>query len=96
MPIFIAAQFTVAKTCKLNDHQQMNGSRNVVDVYNRVLLCHKKKGNIAIYKNMDGLRDCYTKSDRKDKYMKSFICRIQKMIQMNLFTKQKETYTHRK
>ena len=48
----------------------------MVDVYNRVLLCHKKKGNIAIYKNMDGLRDCYTKSDRKDKYMKSFICRI--------------------
>ena len=33
----------------------------------------------------------------EDKYhMISFICGIKKMIQMNLFTKQKQTHRHRK
>ena len=32
----------------------------------------------------------------KGKYMISFICRIQKMIQMNSFTKQKQFQGHRK
>ena len=32
----------------------------------------------------------------KDKYVVLIICEIQKMIQMNLFTKQKQTHRHRK
>ena len=33
----------------------------------------------------------WNKSDKDKYHMKSLICGIQKMIQMNLFTKQKQT-----
>ena len=38
---------------------------DVVHIYNGILLSHKKEGNNAIFSNMDGPRDYYTKSDRE-------------------------------
>ena len=40
-----------------------------VDIYNGILLSHKKEQNNAICSNMDGPRDCHTewlKSDREE------------------------------
>ena len=47
---------------------------------------------------MDGPRDYHTKlKSEKDKYqMTSLICGIQKIIPVNLHTKQKQTHRHRK
>ena len=55
----------------------------------------------AICGNMDGPRDCHTersKSDREGEISDdTLICRIEKeMIQMNLYTKQKQTHRLRK
>ena len=64
-----------------------------------ILLNHKKEWNNAIYSNMDGPRDDHTKLSKSDKdkyHMLSLICGIKKMIQVNLFTKQKQTHRHRK
>ena len=47
----------------------------------------------------DGPRDDHTKWSKLEKdqsYMISLICGIEKIIQMNLFTKQKQTHRHRK
>ena len=67
-------------------------------MYNGILLSHKKEWNNAICSNMDRPRDYHTKWSKsdKDKYMISLICGIQKVIQMNLFTKQKQTHRYRK
>ena len=50
---------------------------------------------------MDGPRDCHTelsKSDREGEipYDIAYIWNLKKMIQMNLFTKQKQTHRLRK
>ena len=62
------------------------------------VLSHKKEWNNAVCSNMDGSGDYHTWWSKPDKYqMKLLICRIwKKMIQMNLFTKQKKTHRHRK
>ena len=55
-------------------------------------LIHKKEWNNAICSNMNGPIDnwSYEVKKEKDRYhMVSLICRIQHMIQVNLFTKQK-------
>jgi len=42
---------------------------DAVDIYNGILLSHKKEQNNAICSNMGGPRDCHTewlKSDRKE------------------------------
>ena len=61
--------------------------------HNGILLNCKKEWNNAIWSNMDGPRDHHTKgskSDReKDKYKITYLWNLKKMIQMNLFTKQK-------
>ena len=47
---------------------------------------------------MDGPREHHTKWSKSDKdkyYMISLICGILKIIQMNLYTKQKQTHRHR-
>ena len=51
----------------------------MVDIYNGILLTHKKEGNNAICSNVDGPGDCHTKwsQSEKDKYhMTLLICRI--------------------
>ena len=68
--------------------------------HNGTLLGHKKEWNNAIFihSHMDGLR-CHaelSKSYREKYPMISFICRILKMVQMNLFTEQKQTHRCRK
>ena len=70
----------------------------VIHVYNELLLSHKKDRNNAIFSNVDGHRDdCteYSKADRERQI--SYITYIEslKNVQMNLFTKQKQTHRHR-
>ena len=68
---------------------------DVIHMYNGILLIHKKEWNNAICCNMNGPRDYHTKwsKSEKDKYhmipYDIHIGGIYKMIQMNLFIKQK-------
>ena len=68
-PMFISL-FTIAKTWKQTKRP---------NIFNEILLNHKKRKN-AIWSNMDGPQDYYTKwrkSDKEDKYhMISLICRM--------------------
>ena len=69
---------------------------DIIHIYNWILLSHKKEWNNAICSNMNGPKDCHIewRKSEKEKYrMISLICRILKqMIQMNLFTKQKQIH----
>ena len=72
---------------------------DVVHIYNRILLSHKIEQNNSLCRNMDRPGDDHTKwsQTEKDKYhMISLISGIKKIIQMSLFTKQKQTHRHRK
>ena len=73
----------------------------MVHIYNGILLSHKKEWNGVTCSNMDGPRDYHTewsKSDRERQilYDITYMWNLKKMIQMNLFTKQKQTQRHRK
>ena len=70
---------------------------NVVHVYNGILLSHQKQWNNAICGNMDELGDYHTKWSKSDRerqisYDIAYMWNLKKMIQMNLFTKQKQTH----
>ena len=63
------------------------------------LLSHKKGWNYTICNNMDGPRADHTKwsKSEKEKYhMISLICGIWRIMQINLFTKEKQSHRHRK
>ena len=69
---------------------------DVVHIYNGILLSHKKEWNNAIYSNMDGPRDYHTKWSKPDRerqmsYDIAYMWNLKKkkMIQINLYTKQK-------
>ena len=65
---------------------------DVVYIYNEILLSHKKEQNFAIYSYMDGLRGHYAKYVRQRKtniILYHLYVESKKVIQMNLFTKQK-------
>ena len=67
---------------------------DVVYLYNGVLLSHKKEWNNAICSNMDEPRDYLTKWRKPDRegqmsYDIAYMWNLKKMIQMNLYTKQK-------
>ena len=71
--------------------------KDVVHRYNGILPSQKKEWNNAICSNMDGPRDDHTmrsKSDRERQisYAITYVQNLKKMIQMNLFTKQKQTH----
>ena len=72
----------------------------MVPIYGGILLSHKKEGNNAICSNMDGPSDYHTKwSQTKTNiwyHLYHFDITYQKMIQMNLFTQQKQTHWQRK
>ena len=55
---------------------------------------------VPVVSNMDGPRDCYSehrKSEKEKYHMTSLIWEIKKeIIQMNLFTKQKQTHRQEK
>ena len=66
---------------------------DVVHIYNGILLSHKKEWNHAICSNMDGPRD-YTKRSKSERerqipYDITYMGTLKKLVQMNLFTKQK-------
>ena len=65
--MFIAALFTIAKkqTKYLSTDELI---KNVVYIYNGILLSYKKEQNNAICSNMDELRDCHTKRRRQIPY----------------------------
>ena len=55
------------------------GTEDVADIYNGILLSHKKEWNIAFYSDMDETRDSHDKESKKEKdeyHMISLICRI--------------------
>ena len=73
----------------------------MVYIHNGILLSHKKEWNNAICSNMDRPRDCHTKWSKSDRerqisYDITYMWNLKKMVQMNLFTKQKQTHKHGK
>ena len=68
------------------------GKEYVVHIYNGTLFKHKKEKNNAICSNMVGPGDYHTEwsNSEKDKYMLSLVCGILKVVQMGLFTKQRQ------
>ena len=68
---------------------------DVLCTYNGKLLSHTKEWDNAIYSNMDEPRDCHTEQGKSDRERKIsydityMYVESKKMIQMNLFTKQK-------
>ena len=78
----------------MSNNSWMN-KEDVVHIYNGILLSHKKEGNRAICSNMDGPRDYHTKWSKSDREETNIVwyhlyVESKKMIQMNLFTKQKQ------
>ena len=73
---------------------------DVVHLNKGRLLSHKKEWNNAIWSNMDASRDYHierSKSDEKKNLIgKHLNAESKNMIQMNLFTKQKQTHRHKK
>ena len=64
--------------------------KDMVHIYNGILLSHKKGWNIAICNNTDIPRDYHTKWSKsdKDKYnLLSWYVDTKEMIQINLFPK---------
>ena len=66
---------------------------DVAHIYNGILLSHKKKWNWVICSEVDGSRVCHTEWSKLERE-KEISCDIayvesKKMVQMNLFTKQK-------
>ena len=79
--------------------RRMN-KEDVVHIYNGILLRHKKEQKNAICSNMNGPRDCHTewsKSDRERQisYDITYMWYLKKLVQMNLFTKQKQSHRER-
>ena len=69
---------------------------DVVHIYNGILLSHYKEWNTAICNNTEGPRDYHTKWNKSDKerqisYHIAYMWNLKKIIQMNLFTKQRLT-----
>ena len=69
----------------------------MVHIYNGILLSHIKEQNSAICSNVDGPRDYHTKWSKSDRerqisYDITYMWNLIKMIQMNFFTKQKQTH----
>ena len=61
-----------------------------IDIYNGILLSHKKEWNNVICSNMDGPRNNHTKWSKSDRerqipYDTTGMWNLKKMIHMNLF-----------
>ena len=100
-PMFIAALFTNSQdmeTTYVSINRWMD-KEDVVYIHNGILLSHKKEWNNAICSNMDAPRDYHTKGSKSDgerqiSYAITYMWNLKKMIQMNLFIKQKQTHRH--
>ena len=74
---------------------------DVVHIYNEILLGHKKNEIMpfaATWMDLEIIILSKVKSDRERQisYDITYMWNLKKMIQMNLFTKQKSTHRHRK
>ena len=72
---------------------------DVVHIYNVILLSHEKEWNNATCSNIDGPRDCHTeKVTQRKTYIiwHRLYVKFKKMVQMNLFTKEKQSHRCRK
>ena len=67
---------------------------DVVYIYNEISLCHKQESSNAIWNNINGPRDYHAKSNREKNI--SLHVESKKMLQMNLFIKEKHIHRHRK
>ena len=70
---------------------------DVVHIYNRISLSHKKEQKNAICSSMDEPRDYHSKWNRSNgegqlSHDSIYMWNLIKMIQNNLFIKQKQTY----
>ena len=94
--MFTAALFTIAKTWKqlkcpsMDEWIKKMRYIYAMEYYSAI----KKEWNDAICSNMDGPRDYHTKWSKSDRerqisYDITYMWNLKKMIQMNLFTKQK-------
>ena len=61
-PMFIAAQFTIAKCCKQRKCPSVNEwMKKLVHLHNGILHSRKKEGTPIIHDSMDGTGDHYAK-----------------------------------
>ena len=70
-----------------------------VHIYSGILLSHKKNETLSFTATWMDLEITLSEVSQKEKdkyYMISLICRIIKIKQMNLFTKQKQTHIEHK
>ena len=86
--MFIAALFTIAETWKQPKCPSADGwIKNMWYIYTMEYCSAIKKKVNAICSNMDATIDSHTKSERDKYHMKSLICGIQNIAQMNLSAK---------
>ena len=92
-PMVTAALFTIARRWQQSEYLLTEEKIKMGCIYNGILFNYKKELNNAICSNMDGTRDCHTEWSNSDwegqiswyhLYMES-----KKMVQINVFTKQK-------
>ena len=73
---------------------------DVVHIYNVISLSHEKEWNNATCSNIDGPRDCHTEKVTQRKtyiiWHHLYVKLKKKMVQMNLFTKEKQSHRWRK
>ena len=67
----------------------------VAHIYDRILPSHKKEWNKAICSNMDGPRGHHTKWSQSEKDRYHSHVESKNLMQMNLFTNQKQTDRHK-
>ena len=97
--MFTASLFTIAKTWKQPKCPWTDEWIKKI-LHNEILLSYKKEWNNAISSNTDGPRDYHTKWSKSERERQiswyHLYVESKKMIEMNLFTKQKQTHRHRK
>ena len=70
----------------------MNGKKDVIQIYNGILLSHKKEWNWVICRDVDEPGDCHTESEvsqrEKNKYIFHIDCGIKQYLFYLLYIKQ--------
>ena len=66
---------------------------NKMQIYNVILLSHKKESNSAIFSNMGESRYCHTEWSKSDKERQIYCLYVKSKnkVQMNVFIKQEES-----
>ena len=77
IPMFIVALSTIVIVWK--EPKRSLADKDVIDIYNGILLSHQKEWNLDIFNDMDGARVYYAKWNKSEKgkyHMISLICGI--------------------